>query len=189
MYTKNVIIWTFGASIFLMGCANKNKDLNNPPLKMIEMVDFSHVNITDSFWKPRLGKLSTTTLPVCIDQIENQTGRIQNFENASSKTGKHLGIYFDDSDVYKALEGIAYTLVIHPNAELEKKADEWIDKIVDAQQPDGYINTFYTLTNLDDRWTDMGKHEMYCAGHLLEAGVAYYQATGKRNCWIVASVW
>ena len=121
------------------------------------------------------------TLPVCIDQIENQTGRIRNFENAAKGEGEHSGIFFDDSDVYKALEGMAYSLINNPDPELEKKADEWIDKFAAAQQPDGYINTFYTLTGLDKRWTNMDKHEMYCAGHMIEAGVAYYQATGKRK--------
>lgn len=120
-------------------------------------------------------------MPVCIDQIENQTGRIRNFENAAKGEGEHSGIFFDDSDVYKALEGMAYSLINNPDPELEKKADEWIDKFAAAQQPDGYINTFYTLTGLDKRWTNMDKHEMYCAGHMIEAGVAYYQATGKRK--------
>ena len=76
---------------------------------------------------------------------------------------------------------MAYSLINNPDPELEKKADEWIDKFAAAQQPDGYINTFYTLTGLDKRWTNMDKHEMYCAGHMIEAGVAYYQATGKRK--------
>ena len=106
---------------------------------------------------------------------------MQNFENAARGTGKHSGIFFDDSDVYKALEGIAYSLINNPDPELEKKADEWIDKIAAAQQPDGYINTFYTLTGQDKRWNNMDKHEMYCAGHMMEAAVAYYQATGKRK--------
>jgi DUF1680 family protein len=159
----------------VIGCQKKES------VKLIEPVDFSRVKITDNFWAPRLKSHATTTLSVCIDQIENQTGRIRNFENAAKGQGKHSGIFFDDSDVYKALEGIAYTLQNNPNPELEKKADEWIDKFAAAQQPDGYINTFYTLTGLDKRWLNMDKHEMYCAGHQIEAAVAYYQATGKRK--------
>lgn len=170
------------ASAFLLqGCQTSKEDIKEQPLKMIEQIDFSHVKINDNFWSPRLSKHVSATSPVCIDQIENQTGRIRNFENAAKGEGEHSGIFFDDSDVYKALEGMAYSLINNPDPELEKKADEWIDKFAAAQQPDGYINTFYTLTGLDKRWTNMDKHEMYCAGHMIEAGVAYYQATGKRK--------
>lgn len=168
------------ACLALWGCAEQRSE-KEAPLKMINQVDFSHVKIQDHFWSPRLSKHISTTLPVCIDQIENQTGRIKNFENAAKKEGKHSGIFFDDSDVYKALEGMAYTLINNPDPELEKKADEWIDKFAAAQEEDGYINTYYTLTGLDKRWHNMDKHEMYCAGHMTEAAVAYYQATGKRK--------
>lgn len=168
-------------AFLLQGCQTSKEDIKEQPLKMIEQIDFSHVKINDNFWSPRLSKHVSATLPVCIDQIENQTGRIRNFENAAKGEGEHSGIFFDDSDVYKALEGMAYSLINNPDPELEKKADEWIDKFAAAQQPDGYINTFYTLTGLDKRWTNMDKHEMYCAGHMIEAGVAYYQATGKRK--------
>lgn len=168
------------ACLTFWGCSPEQSQ-QQAPLRMIEPVDFSHVKIQDHFWSPRLKKHISATLPVCIDQIENQTGRIRNFENAAKGKGEHSGIFFDDSDVYKALEGIAYSLINNPDPELEKKADEWIGKFAAAQQPDGYINTFYTLTGLEKRWTNMDKHEMYCAGHMIEAGVAYYQATGKRK--------
>ena len=150
-------------------------------MKKITPVDFSQVKIEDSFWSPRLESHKTATLPVCIDQIENQTGRIRNFENAAKGTGEHSGIFFDDSDVYKALEGMAYSLINKPDKALEAKCDEWINKFAAAQQPDGYLNTYYILTGLDKRWTDMNMHEMYCAGHMIEAAVAYYKATGKRK--------
>jgi DUF1680 family protein len=174
---KHSFLFIVCAGAFLAACAKEKEQ----SLKMIEPIDFSHVKISDNFWTPRLANHASTTLAVCMDQIENQTGRIRNFENAAKGEGEHSGIFFDDSDVYKALEGIAYTLKNNPNPELERKADEWIDKFAAAQQADGYINTFYTLTGLDKRWQNMDKHEMYCAGHLIEAGVAYYQATGKRK--------
>ncbi|WP_348812773.1 glycoside hydrolase family 127 protein [Flavobacterium maritimum] len=145
----------------------------------IEPINFSKVKINDSFWQPRLKNHAASTLSTCISQIESQTGRITNFENAGKRSGKHSGIFYDDSDVYKALEGIAYTLINNPDPKLEKTADDWIAKIASAQLKDGYINTYYTLAGLDKRWTNMDMHEMYCAGHLIEAGVAYYQATGK----------
>jgi hypothetical protein len=160
-------LWFICIGVWLTGCDGKEE---KQAFKMIDTVDFSHVKITDGFWAPRLANHATTTLAVCIDQIENQTGRIRNFEHAAKGTGEHSGIFFDDSDVYKALEGIAYTLKNNPNPDLEKKADEWIDKFAAAQQADGYINTFYTLTGLEKRWSNMDKHEMYCAGHMIEAG-------------------
>lgn len=168
------------ASLAFGACAPR-EPLSETSFRQIDAVDFSHVRIQDRFWSARLEKHISATLPVCIDQIENQTGRIRNFENAAQGKGEHSGIFFDDSDVYKALEGMAYSLINHPDPALERKADEWIDKFAAAQQSDGYLNTYYTLTGLENRWTNMDKHEMYCAGHMIEAGVAYYQATGKRK--------
>lgn len=152
----------------------------------IRQIDFSQVRIDDPFWSPRLQRHATATLPVCIDQIERQTPRMTNFARAAQRKGKHQGKVYDDSDVYKALEGIAYSLALKPDAALEQKADQWIDLIASAQLPDGYLNTFYTLTCLDKRWVNMDHHEMYCAGHLTEAAVAYYLATGKRKLLDVA---
>ena len=165
-------------TLLLTACKSQDEPL---PYRRMKQVDFSHVNITDSFWSPRLRNHVINTLPVCIDQIENQTGRMRNFENAANRTGDHSGIFYDDSDVYKALEGIAYSLINNPDPELERMADEWIAKFAAAQEEDGYINTFYTLTGLEKRWSNMDKHEMYCAGHMIEAAVAYYKATGKRE--------
>lgn len=144
-------------------------------------VNFSEVIITDGFWKPRLQTVATATLDACVTYTQDKTGRIRNFEKAAARKGKHEGIYYDDSDVYKAIEAIAYSLKNHPDAKLEKNTDEWIDKIAAAQLPDGYLNTYYTLTDLNQRWTDMERHEDYCAGHLIEAGLAYYNTTGKRK--------
>ncbi len=152
------------------------------PKRQFEPVNFSQVTITDQFWKPTLDKVATTTLQACIYQTEVKTPRIRNFEKvARGKNEKHEGIFYDDSDVFKALEAIAYSLKNHPNPEMEEKADEWIDKIAAAQLPDGYINTYYSLGRLDERWSDMSMHEDYNGGHLIEAAVAYYQATGKRK--------
>ena len=164
------------------------------PARKFEPVNFSQVTITDYFWKPTMDKVATTTLQACIYQTEVKTPRIRNFEkvvrNKNLPTGqageKHEGIFYDDSDVYKALEAIAYSLKNHPDAALEKKADEWIDKVAAAQLPDGYIGTYYSLGRLPERWTDMSMHEDYNGGHLLEAAVAYYNSTGKRKLLEVA---
>ncbi len=156
----------------------------------IEPVNFSKVMITDNFWKPKLDKVATTTLNACIYQTEVATPRIRNFEKVARKKGeKHEGIFYDDSDVFKALEAMAYSLKNRPDSALMKKADEWIDKIAAAQLPDGYLNTYYTLTDLDKRWTDMSMHEDYNGGHMIEAAVAYYNATGKRKFLDVSIKW
>lgn len=146
----------------------------------MQAVSFSDVIITDAFWKPRLQTVATKTLEACVIQTEVKTPRIRNFEKVVRNKGeKHEGIYYDDSDVYKALEAIAYSLKNFPDKELEERADRWIDIIAKAQMPDGYLFTWYQLGEISKRWTDMEKHEDYCAGHLIEAAVAYYNTTGK----------
>ena len=179
---KRLIFLQFLLLTSALVLSGKEKQLK----KEVNPVDFSQVKISDSFWTPRMQSHKNVTLAVCIDQIENQTGRMRNFENAAKGRGKHSGIFFDDSDVYKALEGMAYSLVNNPDPKLEAKCDEWIDKFAAAQQPDGYLNTYYTLTGLENRWTDMSYHEMYCFGHMSEAAVAYFKATGKRKFLDVA---
>ena len=155
--------------------------------RKIQGVNFSQVTVTDNFWKPKMDKVATATLQACIYQTETKTPRIRNFEKVARKKGeKHEGIYYDDSDVYKALEAIAYSLRTHPDPAMERKADEWINKIAAAQEPDGYLNTYYSLTGLDKRWTSIPMHEDYNAGHLMEAAVAYFDATGKRKLLDVA---
>lgn len=166
------------------------KSFSQTHLQKIEPVSFSDVNITDEFWKPKIDKVATKTLSACIYQTEVATPRIKNFERVARKKGeKHEGIFYDDSDVFKALEAMAYSLKTHPSAEMEKKCDEWIDKIAAAQLPDGYLNTWYTLKGLQDRYTDMSMHEDYNAGHMIEAGVAYFNATGKRKLLDVCIKW
>jgi DUF1680 family protein len=156
-------------------------------LQQYQNMNFSRVQITDNFWKPKIEKVSLVTIPVCIDQTEVKTPRIKNFEIAAGKReGKFKGLFYDDSDVFKALEAMAYSLKNHPDVAMEKKADDWIDLIAAAQLKDGYINTYYSLQFLDKRWTDMSMHEDYNGGHLIEAAVAYYEATGKRKLLDVA---
>jgi DUF1680 family protein len=152
----------------------------------IRLVPFDAVKFTDKFWGARLKTHAHTTLPVCIAQLRDSTSRISNFQKAAGiKSGEFIGTFFDDSDVYKAMEGMAYSLQNNPNPEIEAILDEWIGYIAKAQQKDGYLNTFFTLPHKRDnweetgRWTDFGRHEDYCGGHMIEAAVAYYSATGK----------
>jgi DUF1680 family protein len=153
----------------------------------VQPIPFNQVNINDGFWSPRLKAHSINTLQTCIHQTRDSTERINNFKRAAGLIeGQHQGIFFDDSDVYKAMEGIAYSLINNPNPEYEKLLDAWISYIAKSQQPDGYLNTFYTLNHPEERWTDMDKHEMYCGGHMIEAAIAHYQATGKKSFLKVA---
>jgi DUF1680 family protein len=150
-------------------------------------VPFQDVHVSDAFWSLRIRTNQTATIEANLHQCE-VTGRIKNFAVAGKlEPGKHQGALYNDSDLYKVIEGIAYTLSSKRDANLEKRTDTIIDKIAAAQQPDGYINTYYTLVEPQNRWKNIQYgHEMYCAGHLIEAGVAYYQATGKRKLLDVA---
>ena len=156
----------------------------------VNPVNFSKVTINDEFWKPKIDNVATKTLQACIYQTEEKTGRIRNFEKVARKKGEeHEGIFFDDSDVFKAIEAMAYAIKTNKSQALMTKADEWIDKIAAAQQPDGYLNTYYTLTGIENRWKDMSMHEDYIGGHMIEAAVAYFDATGKRKFLDVAIRW
>lgn len=151
-------------------------------------VPFQNVRVDDRFWGPKIETNRTATLEANLHQCQ-VTGRIKNFAVAGKLTaGKHEGLLFNDSDVYKMIEGIAYALTSHRDAELEKQTDAIIDQIAAAQQPDGYLNTYYTLVEPQNRWVNIrGGHELYCAGHLIEAAVAYHQATGKDKLLQVAA--
>jgi DUF1680 family protein len=143
-------------------------------------VPFNDVHVEDAFWQPRIETNRTVTLPHNIKMCE-ETGRVSNFTKASGRMqGKFEGIYFNDSDVYKMIEGAAYCLAQHPDKELEAHIDRIIDEIASAQQPNGYLNSYFTLAEPDKKWTNLNvKHELYCAGHMMEAAVAYAQATKK----------
>lgn len=172
------------ASAGLVGCSAVRQDA---PFQKNEPVDFSQVKITDDFWLPRIDKHAEVTLPACIRQCEVETQRVKNFAIAGGlEPGEFKGLVYDDSDLYKMIEGCSYSLMNHPNPGLEKKLDEIIGKIAAAQQKDGYLMTYFILGDLSRRWTNMDKHEMYCCGHLIEAAVAYYNATGKRSLLDVA---
>jgi uncharacterized protein len=155
-----------------------------PPLTP---VPFQHVRLRDDFWGPRLATNTKVTVEANLRQCES-TGRIKNFAVAGKLVpGKHEGQLYNDSDVYKVLEGVAYSLALKRDPDLERRADKIIDAIASAQQPDGYLNTYYTLVKPTQRWKNIRHgHELYCAGHLIEAAVAYRHATGKRKLFDVA---
>ncbi|MDE0089010.1 MAG: glycoside hydrolase family 127 protein [Candidatus Poribacteria bacterium] len=153
----------------------------------MKAIPFTDVTITDRFWSPRQTTNSEKTIPHELEQCRT-TGRIDNFAKAAGlMEGNFEGIFFNDSDVHKLVEAAAYTLQTHPNPEWEAELDVVIDKIAKSQQADGYLNSYFILVEPEKRWQNLGMmHELYCAGHLFEAGVAHYQATGKQNLLDVA---
>jgi uncharacterized protein len=151
-------------------------------------VPFKQVRITGGLWDQRIDVNAKSTLPHVLDQCKT-TGRISNFEVAAGKTkGEYQGYFFNDSDVYKIIEGAAYVLHNRKDPKLEKYCDDFIDLVAAAQQPDGYINTHFQIKEKPERrWRDPNNmHQLYCAGHMFEAAAAYYDVTGKRKFLDVA---
>ena len=156
----------------------------------VKPVPFNEVQVRDGFWTPRLEINRTVTIPYCFEKCE-ETDRISNFEKAAGlKQGKFEGIYFNDSDVYKVMEGAAYSLQVHPEAMVRLYLDKLIAIMAGAQWEDGYLYTFYSVPQKqpEKRWTnEKDMHEQYCMGHMLEAAVAYYQATGNKSFLDIAT--
>ena len=153
---------------------------------------FTDVRIGDGFWLPRLETNRTVTVRYDFQKCE-ETGRISNFARAGGlEAGKFEGIPFNDSDVVKVVEGASYTLAMHPDPELDKYLDGLIAKIAAAQEDDGYLYTARTLGFTNgmtgpQRWTNLSaSHELYNVGHMYEAAVAHFLATGKRSFLEVA---
>ena len=155
----------------------------------------TNVRIDDPFWNAFRETLVREGIPYQWEALNDRLSEdtepsrcMRNFRIAAGKeTGEFGGFVFQDSDIYKWLEGVAYSLRWHPDAALEAIADGAIQTIADAQQPDGYLDTYYIINGLDKRWTNLkDHHELYVAGHMIEAAVAYYRATGKRALLDVA---
>jgi uncharacterized protein len=164
----------------------------------IQPVPFTQTEIADAFWAPRIATNRGVTVGHNLQSCQ-RTGRIQNFVVAAHKAdGAFQGVFgFDDSDVYKVIEGAAYTLGLQPDPVLDRELDEVIAKIAAAQEPDGYLYTVGQIGKTAEkpicctgmtRWVDeRTSHELYNAGHLFEAAVAHFEATGKRNLLDVAT--
>jgi uncharacterized protein len=150
----------------------------------VKPVPFNDVHVRDDFWTPRLETSRKVTIPYAFAQCE-QTDRVRNFEKAAGlRQGKHEGLVFDDSDVYKVMEGAAYSLQVHPDTMMRLYMDRLIALFSAAQWDDGYLDTLYSLPahQPEKRWTNVrSNHEMYCAGHMYEAAVAHYQVTGDKS--------
>lgn len=145
------------------------------------------IKITDKFWSNYQKLVINTVIPyqekILNDEIPEaeKSHAFANFRIAAGvEEGEFYGMVFQDSDVAKWLEGTAYALAVHPDSELEQRADKIIEIIEKAQQEDGYLNTYFTIKEPEHRWQNLQEcHELYCAGHMMEAAAAYAQVTGK----------
>jgi DUF1680 family protein len=156
----------------------------------IKEVNFTQVKLSDKFWLPRIETNRTVTIPASFERCEN-TGRVKNFVMAAQKQGKFCTTYpFDDTDIYKTIEGASFSLAVHPDKKLEAYVDSLITIIKAAQEPDGYLYTARTIDPLHvggwvgkERWEKERElsHELYNAGHMYEAAAAHFLATKKRN--------
>ncbi|CAN5636694.1 glycoside hydrolase family 127 protein [soil metagenome] len=161
----------------------------------IQAVPFTQVKLSDNFWLPRIEINRTVTIPASFERCES-TGRVKNFVMAANKSGKFCTTFpFDDTDIYKTLEGASFSLAVHPDPKLSAYLDSLIGIIGRAQEPDGYL---YTARTIDpshphawsgkERWEKERElsHELYNSGHLYEAAAAHFMATKKRNLFDIA---
>ena len=152
---------------------------------------FTSVKVTDNFWGERLRASREVTIPLAFSKCE-ETGRVRNFELAAnpSDTTKVEGFSFDDTDIYKTIEGASFSLQTYPNAQLERYIDSLLNIVATAQEPDGYLYTPRTMNpkhphgwSGDSRWVKVEElsHEFYNLGHMVEGAIAHYQATGSKK--------
>ncbi len=148
--------------------------------KELTPVYLKDVTFDDCFWAPRMKINRERTIPHEYKQCQ-ETGRIDAFKLDWQPGTEPVPHFFSDSDIYKWIEAASYSLTTHPDAQLDSLVDGLIGLITKAQQPGGYLHIYYTVCEPGKRWMDLrDRHELYCAGHLFEAAVAHFQATGKR---------
>ncbi|MBE0460760.1 MAG: glycoside hydrolase family 127 protein [Candidatus Aminicenantes bacterium] len=184
MRVKASVILLLAVFALSLSCTKKVQE--DYPIKPVA---FTEVKVSDNFWMPRMETNRKVTIPFAFEKSE-ETGRIDNFAKAGGlMPGNFEGRRYNDSDVFKIMEGAAYSLSLNHDPELEKYMDELIAKIAAAQEDDGYLYTARTIDPEnpppgagEERWSNLGSsHELYNVGHMYEAAVAYYLATGKRS--------
>jgi DUF1680 family protein len=189
--TKKFSKWLAGGVVVASLTCEPVKAQNAVGDYPIQPVDFTRVHVHDHFWAPKMETNLNVTIPFVLDKCKT-TGRIDNFLRAAHKLpGDKLTTYtFDDTDLYKLIEGASYALQVKPNPALERTLDSLVAIIGAAQEPDGYLYTFRTINPAkphewvgSKRWEKEEElsHELYNSGHLFEAAVAHYKATGKKN--------
>jgi uncharacterized protein len=182
-------LWTWVPVLLagLMSCGRVAPAAEQPLVKL-RTVPFRDVTIQDSFWAPRRETNRVASIPFSLQKLE-EAGNLEDMRLAGRRaTNGFRGPVFMDSDLYKALEAASYSLATHPDPALEAQLDGIIQLLAAAQQPDGYLNSWFTVKEPAKRWTNLRDwHELYCAGHMFEAAVAHYQATGKTNFLNIAT--
>lgn len=190
---KNKVLILF-SSCALAGLWSCSAPVYQQPEAPIQEVPFTQVHIEDQFWSPRIETNRTVSIPSAFKECE-KNGRFDNFALAAGMIqGEHQGDFsFDDTDPYKVIEGASYSLAVKYDPKLDHYLDSVITIIAAAQEPDGYLTTCVTnkCTRLSgwwgsSRWEKINSHELYNSGHLYEAAVAHYRATGKRTLLDVA---
>jgi DUF1680 family protein len=179
--------------VLLLCCSLGRTDAQDVSLERdynIKPVTFNQVHIEDAFWTPRLDTNRQVTIPYAFEKCE-ETDRISNYEKAAGlREGPFEGTHFNDSDVYKIMEGAAYSLQVHPDRMMRLYLEQLIRIMAAAQWEDGYLFTFYSVPERqpDKLWTSIQWiHEQYCVGHMYEAAVAHYQVTGDRSFLNIAT--
>lgn len=190
---KNKVLILFSSCV-LAGLWSCSAPVYQQPDAPIQEVPFTQVHIEDQFWSPRIETNRTVSIPSAFKECE-KNGRFDNFALAAGMIqGEHQGDFsFDDTDPYKVIEGASYSLAVKYDPKLDHYLDSVITIIAAAQEPDGYLTTCVTnkCTRLSgwwgsSRWEKINSHELYNSGHLYEAAVAHYRATGKRTLLDVA---
>ncbi|ELZ28481.1 hypothetical protein C474_15274 [Halogeometricum pallidum JCM 14848] len=150
-------------------------------------IELSDVEIEDEFWSPWVTRNRDVTVEYQYEQLE-ESGTLENFRRArDGKEEGFQGMWFQDSDAYKWLEAASYELAKSDDPELRERADDVIELVAAAQEDSGYVNTYFQLVEPGMKWTNLNiMHELYCAGHLIEAAVAHYEATGEESLLDVA---
>jgi uncharacterized protein len=152
-----------------------------PFQRRMQRLPLRDIQLTDRFWTGWQKTLRDVTIDAEYKQLV-ETQRLQNFKNAAAKNGEFVGLKFNDSDVYKWCEAAAYALAAGPHKQTEQQLEEITSLIEAAQEADGYLNTFFQLRHPHLKWRNLlTMHEMYCAGHLIEAGVAVFEVLGDRR--------
>ena len=161
-------------------------DLSKSPDAVVRPVPPGQVEVAEGFWADRMRTMRSHGLDRQFEQCE-VTGRLRNFERAAGRLeGEFEGRYYNDSDVYKWLEAASYALARAPSAELKARVDGVIEAIAAAQRPDGYINTYFSGPRTSWRYRNLtDEHELYCMGHLIQAGVAHRRCTGSDRLYEV----
>jgi uncharacterized protein len=171
-----------GAAVAAQPSAGAVVDTSRSPNAILRPVAVSAVKLEDGFWRPRLEANRTQGLPALLKQLEEH-GIVDNFRRLTGrKSCPRRGPFFSDSDLYKWIEGASLALQSNDDSELRKKMDAVIDDVVAAQGKDGYLNTWFVEERAGGRFKNLAnEHELYCAGHLFQAAVANYRATGERK--------